>query len=335
MSQALISILMPVKNAEPFLKVCIESIIEQDYKNWELLAVNDHSVDATSLILSNFEKLDSRIKVFQNKGKGIIPALRLAFSNSRGSFTTRMDADDLMSTDKLRSMQQVLNNSGKGHLVIGLVKYISESTLGDGYKKYENWLNELTLKENNWEEIYKECVVPSPCWMLFKEDLHNAGAFDSSFYPEDYDLCFRLRNSGLKIKKIPKLLHYWRDHESRSSRTDPNYADNRFLDLKLHHFMKSDYNNSEPLILWGAGKKGKYIANYFIEHEMPFLWISNNKNKIGHDIYGQIVKPVTHLSAVQNSQLIIAIAATGIEEEISSSLSKLPKAVISEVFKFC
>ena len=55
-----------------------------------------------------------------------------------------MDADDKMDSQKLEILKRNLNSSGKGHIAIGLVKYFSETTLGDGYLKYESWLNDLT-----------------------------------------------------------------------------------------------------------------------------------------------------------------------------------------------
>ena len=67
-----VSILMPVKNAAEYLTECIESVIEQTYTDWELIAVNDHSNDHSADILYNFSIKDPRIKVVNNKGNGII-----------------------------------------------------------------------------------------------------------------------------------------------------------------------------------------------------------------------------------------------------------------------
>ena len=137
---------MPVKNAVPFLAECIDSIISQSFKDWELIAVDDGSTDGSFKILQTYEKSDDRITAYQNDGSGIIDALRLAYSHSQGEMITRMDADDLMTTDKLQVLQQNLQNHGVGHLAVGGVKYFSAETLGDGYLRYEKWLNELTAQ---------------------------------------------------------------------------------------------------------------------------------------------------------------------------------------------
>ena len=193
---------MPVKNAEPFLNDCIESILSQTDENWELLAVDDGSSDNSYQTLKSYADKDSRIQALRNSGSGIISALRLAYENSSGNLITRMDADDKMDSQKLEILKRNLNSSGKGHIAIGLVKYFSETTLGDGYLKYESWLNDLTSVGANYSDIYKECVIPSPCWMVFKEDLDICEVFSSGTYPEDYDLCFRFYKGNLKVMLV-------------------------------------------------------------------------------------------------------------------------------------
>ena len=101
-----ISILMPVKNAESFLTECLDSIISQSYENWELIAVDDGSSDDSLQILKNYEQSDQRITAYRNDGVGIIDALRLAYNYSQGGMITRMDADDIMTSDKLEVLHK-------------------------------------------------------------------------------------------------------------------------------------------------------------------------------------------------------------------------------------
>ena len=92
---------MPVRNASKYLDECLQSIINQTEEKWELLAVDDHSSDESLDLLKTYAAKDHRVKVYKNNGKGIIPALRLAFENSLGNLITRMDADDIMLPQKL------------------------------------------------------------------------------------------------------------------------------------------------------------------------------------------------------------------------------------------
>ena len=236
-----ISILLPVYNAAPWLEACLSSIVQQTEQDWELLAVNDFSTDNSPTILRAFAQKDARIQVLQNTQKGIIHALRLAFAHSTGDLITRMDADDLMVENKLEVLKKNLLDVGIGHVSTGLVKYFSDEQLGEGYQKYANWLNELALGMTPYDEIYKECVIPSPCWMIYKTDLIRCGAFAPDTYPEDYDLCFRFYKHRIKPVSTRQRIHLWRDHGARSSRTMEVYADNRFFDLKLDYFLELDY----------------------------------------------------------------------------------------------
>ncbi len=75
MQQPLVSILIPFKNVSEYLEECLESIRNQEYENWEVIAVNDHSTDISNEIAKGFQNKDDRFKIFQNIGNGIIEAL--------------------------------------------------------------------------------------------------------------------------------------------------------------------------------------------------------------------------------------------------------------------
>lgn len=323
---------MPVKNTESFLSACLDSICNQSFKDWELIAVDDNSSDGSFRILSEYSHLDPRIKVLKNDNNGIIPALQLAYSRSSGHYITRMDSDDLMSINKLELFTAALKNKNQNTLAIGLVKYISENTLGEGYKKYESWLNHLTSHNLNYKDIYKECSIPSPNWMVHRNSFDKCGAFNPQVYPEDYDLAFRFRRAELELISINEITHLWRDHSARASRNDPHYTDNRFTALKTKYFLEDDYNSDKELILWGAGSKGKSIANTLIKAEIPFKWVCNNQNKIGHNIYGITLGDSRKIESKANRQIIIAVSNHQENSEIKDNLQKIQS---TNFFSFC
>jgi glycosyltransferase involved in cell wall biosynthesis len=335
MKQPLVSILMPVRNTAAFLKECLDSILSQNYSNWELIAVNDHSTDTSLAILEKYSEVNSNITVVNNTNKGIIEALRMAYSQSKGEFITRMDSDDIMPKEKLATLCHNLLESGKGHLATGLVEYFSAADLGEGYKRYAAWLNQLSCQGNNFDELYKECVIPSPCWMVYRSDLDACQAFAPSTYPEDYDLCFRFYQNKLKCIPSQEILHRWRDSPTRTSRHDPNYANNNFLDIKIDYFLKLNYNQNRPLVLWGAGKKGKYIAQKLVSHSIPFYWICNNDKKIGKDIYGQRLLPIAKAASLDAPQFVIAVAQPDAQQEIKSNFLKNSLKTMVDYFFFC
>nr|WP_299341014.1 glycosyltransferase family 2 protein [Allomuricauda sp.] len=335
MQNGLVSIVMPFKNTEEFLPECLDSILHQTYSNWEVVAVNDSSNDGSMETISQYAEKDLRIRVVQNKGKGIIPALQTAYSHCTGNYITRMDSDDVMTPHRLAWMVAALQKNGPGHLAVGQVRYFSERGISDGYTRYEKWLNYLTERGINYNEVYKECVVPSPCWMAYRKDFEKCDGFNPNRYPEDYDLTFRFYENGLKIIPCPELLHLWRDYDHRTSRTSEHYAQNYFLDIKMHYFLKLDHDHSRALVVWGAGFKGKTIAKKLVEKEIPFKWLCDNPNKVNKKIYGQSLHHYTSLPSLKNPQSIITVANETAQKEIKTYLESLNQKSMQDYFFFC
>lgn len=335
MNQPLVSILIPYKNTSTYLKECLDSIMNQTYTDWEVIAIDDNSTDDSYEIVALYAQRDTRIKTYPNQGNGIIQALRTAYSKSRGGLITRMDSDDVMTPARIAKMTKDLTQCGTGFLSVGQVSYFSEHGISNGYERYAKWLNDLTAKGSNFSELYKECVVPSPCWMVHKTDFDTCGAFESNRYPEDYDLTFRFYASGLKIIPCKEVLLLWRDYDSRTSRTSTHYAHNYFLDIKLHYFLKLNREKEKPLSLWGAGKKGKQIAQMLQKENIIFTWVCDNHNKIGKEIYGTIMQPYQELENLVNFQSIITVANENEQQEIRNYLAKLGKVAMIDYFFFC
>ncbi len=335
MHQNLISILSPFKNTSQFLPECINSILSQSYTNWELIIVDDNSTDDSYDIVKSFQEKDSRIKLYKNPERGIINALRHAFKHSKGQYITRMDSDDVMIENKLKVLQDNLTKYGKKHVAIGLVEYFSSEGIGDGYSKYETWLNDLTRKGKNYSEIYKECVIPSPCWMIHRSDLINCDAFIPDFYPEDYDLTFRMYMNKIKCIPCGEVLHKWRDYSWRSSRTHVHYAQNYLLEIKTKYFIAIDYNSKRPLVIWGAGFKGKTIAKYLLQADIQFIWICDNPKKIGKQIYDQKMYHFDYLKQLEQPQSIISVANVEAQCQIRSYFKEQNQIEMIDYFFFC
>jgi glycosyltransferase involved in cell wall biosynthesis len=335
MYQQLISILTPFKNTAEFLPECLDSILKQSYPNWELLIVDDGSTDESYAIVKSYSQRDARIKLLSNQGHGIIDALKFAFENCHGEYITRMDSDDIMTSNKLEVLLKKLLSNGRKHLAVGLVNYFSKDGINDGYERYEQWLNDLTSKGTNYSEIYKECVIPSPCWMIHKDDLLACDAFSPNRYPEDYDLAFRFYKNEMKCIPCDTIMHQWRDYPTRTSRTHEHYAENHFLDIKLHYFLDLDYDQSRVLTLWGAGFKGKQIAKLLKKQSIPFIWVCNNPKKIGKHIYDIELQNFSYLSELNNPQCIVTVANDQSQERIKKYFETENMKSMKDFFFFC
>ena len=246
-----------------------------------------------------------------------------------------MDSDDIMVANRIETMVALLQKYGKGHVSVGQVKYFSNRGISDGYSRYEVWLNQLTSKGKNYSEIYKECVIPSPCWLVNRDDFEKCQGFEPDRYPEDYDLTFRFYKYRLKVIPCNEVLHLWRDYDTRTSRTHEHYAQNYFLDIKLHYFLELDYDHTKPLVIWGAGFKGKKIAKGLVEKNVAFTWLCDNPNKINKEIYGQKLHHFSILSELNRPQSIITVANEDDQKEIVNYLDDLQQRPMQDYFFFC
>lgn len=288
----LISIIMPVKNAAPFLEDCLKSIRNQSHIHWELVAIDDHSKDASLQILQEYATKDSRISFYQNPETGIISALQKALKESSGTYITRMDADDKMPDQRLARMEGELSQSGPRTIITGLVNYFSDGMVSSGYRTYEQWINEINLSGNQWNHIYRECVIASPNWMVRRDELLQIGGFDDLVYPEDYALVFMWYRNAFRIQTIPEVTLFWREHPQRTSRTSEHYDQRSFFRLKIREFIAQDYA-SGPLVIWGNNRKTQLIKKILKSLEISWtqMDVSNYKD----------------LAGISNPQVLIAV----------------------------
>lgn len=331
----LVSIIMAAKDTAPYMAECLDSIIAQTYQNWELIAVNDHSSDGTEEIIGEYEQRDNRIQLVHSPNQKLIPALKHGYQFVHGSLLNRMDSDDLMPTDKIETLVNHWLSYGKGHVIAGGTQhFVTKGEVGGGFLRYDAWLNQIAKSQTHYQEIYKECVIPSHCWMIHKDDFDAVGGFEPEIYPEDYDLCFRFYRKGLKIVGIDKVLHHWRDRDNRISRTWDSYRDNRYFELKIRYFLEIDKIENRDLVLWGAGKHGKDLAKLLIKHQVTFHWICENENKMGHNVYGVIMEPVANLQHLDEPQIIIAVSGPDDKEQILQRLKSFKKQPVKDYWFF-
>jgi len=251
----LISILMPVRNEAKYLRACLDSIRQQTYQDWQLIVVDDHSKDETTVIIEEYAIKDQRILWSTNEGTGILPALQQAFVHSTGAFITRMDGDDLMPSSKLAVLLDLLKDAPLRTIATGKVRYFSESAVSNGYLRYEEWINERCEMNDHWKWVYRECVIASPNWLCRREDIIEIGEFTSQKYPEDYNMVLKWYEQGFQVNCSKEISHLWREHAERTSRNSPIYDQYSFFQLKISYLLKEF--KSEQFLILGLGQKAK------------------------------------------------------------------------------
>ena len=128
---SLISVIVPIYNSEKYLDNTIKSIINQTYKNLEIILVDDGSTDKSYEICKKYQKKDNRIKLFHQKNKGVSFARNIGIENSNGEFLTFLDSDDLID----KKMYEKLFNAFDNNLDYVFCDYKTKKNILNNYNK--------------------------------------------------------------------------------------------------------------------------------------------------------------------------------------------------------
>ncbi len=253
-----ISVVMPVRNAAETLPAALESVRRQTFADWELLAINDGSIDDTAAILASAARSDPRIRLLSQEALGIVAALERGCAAARGEFIARLDADDWMHPERLRRQLDFLHCT---HAHIGVVscrvQHGGDPNTQAGYAAHVAWINSLITPGEIALRRFVESPVAHPSVMFRRGLLRGHGGYQSGDFPEDYELWLRWMESGVQFGKVDADLLVWNDAPNRLSRTEPRYRPEAFYRIKcryLARWLKHHVKPSCEIWLWGAGR---------------------------------------------------------------------------------
>ena len=199
----LISIVIPVYNVEQYLSKCIDSILNQTYKNLEIILVNDGSPDRCPEICEEYRLKDNRIKVINKENGGLSDARNVGIDNSSGNYVTFIDSDDYIDDDYIDILYKTLilynaDLSIASHKVIYPKKIIDKAT---GEKFCTN------SKEVLERILYDEGIDLSAWGKLYKKSLFNNIKFPKGRLFEDSATTYRLIDASKKIAVNSKSVY--------------------------------------------------------------------------------------------------------------------------------
>lgn len=207
-----LSVVLPVYNAAPFLDEAVTSILEQDFRDFECIAIDDGSTDASAEILDEYGRRDARLRVLHQPNAGIVETLNRGIGLARAPLIARMDADDVCLPG--RFAVQMSNFSQRDDLGVlgGQVQLIDDEgrllRLAD-YPAGGDGLKALLLQGS---------PVAHPAVMLRKAAIEKAGLYRRAFrHAEDYDLWLRVHERGYAIENLKVPLLRYRQHAGKMS----------------------------------------------------------------------------------------------------------------------
>ena len=320
MPQPLISVLMPVYNAQETLEEAIHSVLEQDLEDFELVAVDDGSTDGTAEILETLAARDNRLRSIHRPHTDLLQTLNAGIEACRGRYLARMDADDLSAPSRLSKQVELLETTPDVGVVGCLVRCIPPEAILEGYRRYEEWVNRLRSPEDISREIYIECPIVHPTAMMRTEQLRALGGYQDLGWAEDYDLFLRCHLGGMALSKVPEVLYYWRDSPNRLTRTDRRYSITNFMRCKAHYLAQGPLRDVKRVMIWGTGTLGKILGRALRrEGRPPWRYVDINPRKIGKEKQGVPVIGPDDLPPAGETFLLACVRTLGARDEIRSA----------------
>lgn len=250
---AVLSVIMPVYNAENTVIEALESLWNQTRPADEIIVIDDGSTDRTASILKDRKE----IRYIRMPHRGIVSTLNEGLKLARGNFIARMDADDISMPERFEKQIQLLDGNSDIGVASCLVTYAGDRFLQKGYASYVDWVNQQISSEQIAMNRFIESPIAHPSVIFRKSVIDRSGGYRSGNFPEDYELWLRLMHNGVKFEKVKEHLLVWNDFPGRLSRNDCRYSSDSFYRMKSEYILQFLKKKNPPYpntIIWGAGR---------------------------------------------------------------------------------
>lgn len=294
----LVSILMPLYNSEKFLAETIENILAQSHTHIELIIVDDGSTDASYDIATSYANVDERVKVFTQTNAGAWAARNRAFEESLGEYIMYMDADDLISSDKIERQVQILQENDRKTVVSSewdiFCHKMSEAKFPHRqiYRNYEYPIVLITDMLNSGE------MMQTACWLMTRELIKDTGGWDKGITINDDGVFFtKVLKLASKVIFCPgTYVYYRRGHASLSTQ-------DIYSEAKLQALFDSYMNQAKIL----SSVDTSMAVRTAIARNMALVMC---KTRYGSPLYQKALAEITHLGMKPQHPFSSSKAAT-------------------------
>lgn len=213
-SQPLVSIIVPCYNAEKYVEECINSVILQDYKNWECIIINDGSSDNTLDLINKFKEKDDRIRVISQENAGLSATRNKGIEHSKGVFIFFLDSDDVLDSHAITTLVSAVSDND---IVTGITV---NSKIGNKHIEKISHLyppkeGNVVYENNHFEVLIKaleSALTPVAQNRLYKKDFINKNniRFKEKILHEDELWFFETMLLARNVKFIDQETYFYR-----------------------------------------------------------------------------------------------------------------------------
>lgn len=313
MKEILVSVIVPIYNVEKYLQKCIDSLLNQTYKNIEIILVNDGTLDDSLKICEDNQKKDSRIKIISQENGGLSKARNTGLENATGEYICFIDSDDFVSEFYVEKLLKNAIETNSDICACGF-KYVDEdNNIWMKKHKKNKIFNKIEALRDIFTSIQETEIM---VWnKLYKKSLfdENNLTFKNGKINEDNFIMYQLYDKANQVYLIEDELYYYL--QRNTSIMGIKFNEKRFhileaLEETKEYFKnKKDYNFSEELVCYEAliltNLINTMIRSNYDEKEIKKLLniIENNKIKYANDKYLNFKKKILIKMMINNYKL--------------------------------
>ena len=237
----LISVIVPIYNVEKYLARCVDSIVNQTYKNLEIILVDDGSPDRCPQMCDDYAEKDSRIKVVHKKNGGLSDARNAGMAVATGEYISFIDSDDYVSDDFFECLLDVMNKENSDIAECSVVKFYEDN-------RFDEFSDDLSVKTYDTQDAMSALIAENQfhqhVWnKLYKTELVKDIPYAVGKLNEDEFWTYRVFGRANKVARINKTMYYYFQ--------------------RISSIMGVGYNIRRLDALEGKANRQKYIENNF------------------------------------------------------------------------
>lgn len=238
---SLISVIVPIYNVEKYLARCVDSIVNQTYKNLEIILVDDGSPDLCPQMCDDYAEKESRIKVVHKKNGGLSDARNAGIAVATGEYISFIDSDDYVSDDFFECLLDVMNKENSDIAECSVVKFYEVN-------RFDEFSDDLSVKTYDTQDAMSALIAENPfhqhVWnKLYKTELVKDIPYAVDKLNEDEFWTYQVFGRANKVSKLNKTMYYYFQRNSS--------------------IMGVGYNIRRLDALEGKANRQKYIENNF------------------------------------------------------------------------
>tara|TARA_B100001027_G_C16259983_1_gene328889 strand:- start:729 stop:1538 length:810 start_codon:yes stop_codon:yes gene_type:complete len=241
-NQIFFSIIICCYNSQRYISETINSILNQSYKNYEIVVVNDGSSDDTEKIINQYKKRIKNFKYIYQKNKGFAHSRNVAINHAKGEWIVIIDHDDVCLKNRLEiHYDQIISNKNQSKLFFANTYHFNDEKI---IKKH---FDQFSLDNINLSKKYASnylltigCFIDSESVVFKKNEAINIGGFNSKYkYLADYDFFIRM-GEKYSLSFTTQLVSMWRVHNQQATIMMKNIYNKELINLYVNYLFNNN-----------------------------------------------------------------------------------------------